>query len=663
MSVLQIGTHVIKLGSGICATPGGGSSNTGYDGVVQINSSGVIVNGHNNALLLIGANSPGLDGQGASGFWNSNPWGSVSQAAGAGQTGLGGPAFVTFGQWQSPTSTLTAMVMRITINTASFLGSNQFLLDPTGSASAPVWLKTTATATTTNGTVLTVASTSHWNPGVGTNLQGCMITDLTGGSTIPANTTVAVNNGTQLTCSQNVTVNNGDVLYATQLADPNSLFRPALIRAINYCRANKIYVHLNCHINGPQLTIGGVTQWISAFGQLQFIDDDTAQAYWISSSTSIVAWLATNFGSSSFNTTNGFNGGAAGTYNNPAIGGPSGFGDIIFEPFNEPFYGNQPQTLKTLAGGTPASNEACYLNGCYSSFIMNNGGGTNGIGVGIPSAYAVGGSTGAISANFTTGNANGCKMGGYQSILNGIRAMGATNIIVVGGDDYSSKQSTISSCYPTDGLGTPQVATGYHCYQSASTNYPNTGDPGSGTAACLVYPEHTIAGTGGIGFPVPVFASEFGNSTSNGGSGIGATQPDPYIVAMDSWFDSFVVHNETWQWSGPAPNGYAGTTFWCETIMGSTTTFTGSIDSSAVLHVTSISGTPIANGFMVISNGSSYGLGLYVISTLTGSGGVGTYQLSANPGGTLGSTSITGAFVVPLNGQGQTRYNYSNGHA
>jgi hypothetical protein len=739
-NVAVLGGNVLEVSGAVCtyAPP----PTTGYDGMLQINSSGLVTNGHGSQLLLIGGNFSGLDGQGASGFWNTNPWGSTSQASGAPQTGIGGPVFVEASHWQSPTSTLTAVIARITLNAASFLGVNQFLLDPAGTSSAPGWLKATATATTTNGTVLTVNSTTNWHTGI-------MITDLTGGSSIPAGTTVTVTNGTTLTCSGNVTVNSGDVLYATQLADPNGLFRPALLAAINFCRDNNVYLHLNCHINAPKLTIGGVTQWMCAFGQLQFIDDDTAQAYFISSSTSIIAWLATNFGTTAYNTANGFNGGAAGAYNRPGIGGSTGFGDIIIECFNEPYYANQqPQmVLKTLAGGTPASNEAVMLNGGYASFVTNNGANSNGLGIGIPIGYTVSTTSGALSAGFATGNANGCKMGSYQGILNGIRAMNATNIIVVSPDVYSSKISQASAFYAADSLSPPQVMIGYHCYQmayslagvaitgtagqfsctantiavgdqvliqgtlggtgsiagytnpttytvsatngtttftlqtpagaaitttvgtpsgltySAGRGYPNSGDPNPGTAAVLAYPQAVMQNTAGIGHVVPVIASEFGDYPPFLQSGVGSASNYVYLNNLHSFADTYGMHTEGWTLSGPAPSGYTGITKWTSCVMGTPTTLTGSI-SGTTLTVTAVTGTPLANGWMITSNGSSIGIGEYIVQQLSGiTGGTGTYKLSAAPG-TLGSDpTLTGAFVQPMAGLGQTRYNYSHGHA
>jgi len=627
----------------------------GYDGVIAVNSAGRLVNGTGAPIQLRGANFSGLEGSAASGYWDNNAWGDFSQVGGGIQTGRNGPDFPVYASWRPN-------FVRFLIHAGSFLGVNQFLLSPAGSASAPQWLTATVSSSVTSSTVIPVNSTTYWDNG---QQPGCMITDVTGGSTIPTGTKVSVASSTQLTATTAVTIPSGTTLYATYLADPTSIYRSTLATAIETARANKLYIEINCHINAPRLTIGGVTQWMCALGQLQFIDDDTAQAYWVNSSTSLVAWLATTFGSAEFNAANGFNGGAAGTQWSAAYGGYSGFGDIIFELFNEPYYGNQPQTLTALGGGSVASNEAAYLNGCYASFICNNGGEINTVGIGIPSSYAVGGTTGAVSADFASGSVNGCKMGGYQEILNGIRAQGATNVCLVAGDNYASKQSTIYKLFPADTLSPSQVGTNWHGYQSGTSDYPNTGDPGSGTAACLAYPQANIAGTGGIGFPIPLVYDEF---ASNGGCGTSQTQPNAFLAAMLAWVDTYGVHTAYFAWSSPAPNGTAGPDNWTACELGASFTFTATVSNGSgaagnILDVTAVTGSPFQIGTLItVDNSGNVLTGAYIASFGTGTGGTGTYFLNQS-NVQLGSTSMSAAQVLPLTGDGQTLYNWMYAHA
>jgi hypothetical protein len=149
--------------------------------------------------------------------------------------------------------------------------------------------------------------------------------------------------------------------YSPQAMDTVGNYKQILLEAIQGVRSINCYSLFAIGITAPQFTLGNVTNWVAATNQPPFLDYDSGYPFWCSNnaSTSLPAWLATNFGSQQFNSTNGFNGGAAGQYYNSAIGGPSGLNDFIFELFNEPYLTTQAFTFyKNNADGTMSANLA-----------------------------------------------------------------------------------------------------------------------------------------------------------------------------------------------------------------------------------------------------------------------------------------------------------------
>jgi hypothetical protein len=243
---------------------------------------------------------------------------------------------------------------------------------------------------------------------------------------------------------------------------------------------------------------------------------------------------------------------------------------------------------------------------------------------------------------------------GYQQALNGIRALGATNVLLVNGQSWSSDQSMISQIYPTDTLSPPQVGTGWHAY---STN-GSTMAGGSYAAATA-----NINGTGGIGHPIPVLVTEYGNY--NGGSGTAAPQPDVYMNNMQAWMDSMPVGSAggtSWEWPMPASYGAGGTQTQQETILGAPVKFTASISngsSAAGTTMTVTSGSGIEPGLVLTSGAADRTVVWGQISGTTG--GPGEYLVSISQ--KVASTSLTGQMWLPNNGQGMTHYNWMTTHA
>lgn len=493
---------------------------------------------------------------------------------------------------------------------------------------------------------------------------------------------------------------------ATFLADPNSDYKANVLQFILNSRAAGCYVVADAHLTSPQFTIGGVTHWLGACAEAPFADDDSCTPFWTSSNPAVgfVAWLATNLGTASFNSANGFNSGAAGAFHDSSFGGASGFGDIIFELFNEPYLSNQVFALTTLTGGVPpaTSQPSGALNPNATSgseFVMKNGGriqqwylnglptgwGGNG---GIPAGFTNGSGLtswldlGAVGANITSAQGTAyIKLVGYQTLLTGIRSLGASNIVCCNGNAFASGLSVAVSFLPTDAISPPQLAVGWHPYpfnansQSTSTSFPNTQDPGTANFATRVsFCTAIINNTAGIGFSLPVISTELATN-----SGTSNTQPDPYMTNFHTYLDSQPTGScgiTIWQENFPSPVGSStsdrgGTFLGDENIYAATISFTASIASSGSpnISVMTVTGTPsgsVLAGMVIKSVVSGLDFQSMIVSQLTGSAGLaGTYQVmnSKNSSMTYGSQTFTAAAITTWNGMSLTDFNWNVGHA
>jgi hypothetical protein len=578
-----------------------GTTNRGYSSAVTsqfvaVNSSGILVDGGGNPIMLRGSNLSGLNDQVIPDYSGQiDPWGNGNTPS--------DPNFVQIAAWKMN-------VVRVILNVQSFLGIHYQLL--TGSSNA----------------------TAAW----------------------------------------------GGTSYS---ADPNGNYQQYMLAAFRKARSANCYIIIDCHECAPQFTLGGITQYLPAIDQSPFMDAQTASVFWTDPTQSIIAWLATYFGSLAFNTANGFNGGAAGIYYDAAHGGVSGFQDFIFELFNEPYFGNQAFTLTTIAG--TFGNPAWKAHNGGSAYTTTNGGtppvapGASSLGVTTAGEHFVmlyGGQCNwfyqqgamnngrGIPAGFTVGSLSGAlnqpwQVYGYQQAVTGIRALGATNVILVNGSGFASSQSLLPYYMPVDSLSPPQIGTGWHAYESGSSTYPSTLDPGSGTSSCLQYSEDNAAGTGGLGYAVPVMITEIATT-----SGVSNTQPDPYISRMTALTDAQALgsfhyidfcNNNVAAYNSQGPLPYT------ENIYDAPVSITASI-SGTTLTVTVAGGT-ILPGMAITSGvilGAPYILP-YGSGGTTGTGGTGTYEID-NPQ-TVGLTSMNVNAVLPWNGQGETFYDWLVGHA
>lgn len=321
-------------------------------------------------------------------------------------------------------------------------------------------------------------------------------------------------------------------------AGTQAAYQAAIVTFIENARANGVYPILDLHWTAPNLTIGGVTHILAAEGQPPMTDSDVGLPFWTSSnpSTGLVAMVATDFGSAAFNTAHGFNGGAAGADYNASYGGSSGFADCIFELQNEPYadsYGG-PYT-PTSGSGTGA----LLLNGGTGSVFPNNT--QSGTNFNISSSWNV---------------------AGFQAMVTGIRALGADNVLLIGGPSYDQEMENRSTWWPTDTLSTPQLAQVWHPYPYSHASYPETGsaiypsigtDSGAGTSAAFQWAEATL--TAGI----PVLIDEDGGW---GGTTATNSPPEPHMQLMMSWSDTYGVGYLAWQWNGTQSSTESGVWFY-----------------------------------------------------------------------------------------------------
>lgn len=313
--------------------------------------------------------------------------------------------------------------------------------------------------------------------------------------------------------------NNAGVGNGTQ--DPFANYQAAVLAVITACRAVNIYPIFDLHWGAMQLTLGGVTRNASYQGQLAFMDT-SGFTFWCDAVSGLIPGIAAQFGSAAFNTANSINGGAAGASWNPSIGGASGFGDVAFELFNEPFMGNASETY-----GAGSADLALLNGGACNKYVTNGNG------------------------NITTP----VTLAGYQAIVTGIRAfVGCTNPIIINGNEYTSNLQNYLTWAPSDTAN--QIAYGWHTYCLAPWpntvnpfSFPNTGsDSGAGTSASFSHAQNIL----NAGSPVIITedGTDNGNNagtfevfTVNGGY-------DPHLDFMAAWAAPLNVGYLPWTFGG-----------------------------------------------------------------------------------------------------------------
>ena len=129
--------------------------------------------------------------------------------------------------------------------------------------------------------------------------------------------------------------------------DPFGNYKAAVATAIAGARSIGCYIIFDLHWCNPQITLGGVTHYLSPLGQSPFADNDTGYPFWCDGTNGLVAWLIANYGA-------------------------SGFKDMMFELYNEPYLNANGGTLSA------GSADLALINGGTGTEVINSSqGGTN----------------------------------------------------------------------------------------------------------------------------------------------------------------------------------------------------------------------------------------------------------------------------------------------
>ena len=275
---------------------------------------------------------------------------------------------------------------------------------------------------------------------------------------------------------------------AARNSDPQGNYRQTVYTAIAAAQAIGCYVIIDLHWSAPQVTLGGVTHYISASGQPEFMNSSTDITFWTS--------IANTFG----------------TQATPQPGITNS--GILFELFNEPYidFNQQASTAYSLMknGGT------------VSTFHGNING-------------------------WSVSPAGGVGVAGYQQALNAIRATGAHNVCIINGGSFAQQAKEYLQWFPTDTLSPPQLAAGWHPYPTGDYPYSDGdiyglvgGDPGSGTASFSQWFEAIISAG------IPVIITEDGGT---GGPTLSPANFEPHVAYMTAWADTHKASYVSWQWN------------------------------------------------------------------------------------------------------------------
>lgn len=195
--------------------------------------------------------------------------------------------------------------------------------------------------------------------------------------------------------------------------------------------------------------------------------------------------------------------------NNPAV---------LFELFNEPYL-HTPDASDGVFAATPNPNLEIKAGGLTASYYMT-------------------------LSSVLTGNqvkvSYSWQIAGYQAALDAVRATGATNVVIMGGQGYDNDETWWSSNPPSDPL--KQLAMAMHCYYSG-WGYDLTGSSRQFTAAQSIA---VLAGPG-----VPVVLTEVGDQIGSATTGAGAAGAFITKVAAVADAQGWSVMAWTWNpWGG-----------------------------------------------------------------------------------------------------------------
>jgi len=184
---------------------------------------------------------------------------------------------------------------------------------------------------------------------------------------------------------------------------------------------------------------------------------------------------------------------------------------VMFELFNEPYFDPTSQADGAFNDVTGA------LPNTVANQLVRNGGTAN---------YYFGLSSGTWGGSEKK-VAYSWQVAGYQTLINAVRATGATNVILCGGNRYSDDLTWWGQQAPTDAIG--QLAAAIHLYAGG---YPYNLATGSG-------PVDSMLAANVANYPVVVteFGDEVGSSNAS------------YTQKMTAWLDEHGYSVTAWAWN------------------------------------------------------------------------------------------------------------------
>jgi Cellulase (glycosyl hydrolase family 5) len=588
----------------------------GYDGVISVSASGVLVNGHNNAIMLRGGNAAGLQDQN---IVNGNLYSVESVWGNQGGSG-GGP------DWPFLASQKLNAI-RIPINAQSFQNTQSQTLVWGGSLGASSWAGTNIPGDPSGNYKNVVLQTIRMARAHGVypliELHECAPQFTFGASTqyltaIDQPMFIDGQNGYSLWTSSNPTLG-----LPAWLA---TMFGSAAFNAANGFNGGAAGTYYNAAYGG-------------ASGLNDIIFELFNEPYF------------SNIGEVVLTT-------AAGTFGNPAWKAHNGGSNYTVTD------GSTPPT--TPGSSWTAGAEFVMLFGGHASVFFQQG------------TYLSGPPALGIASNFNDGSrANSLAMSwpvaGYQQIVTAIRGLGFTNVIGVNGSGFSSALKTLPYYLPVDTLSTPQLVVDNHAYPNCSkpaasgcqpatldstSIFTTWGQINAGTLTALPNPMPVLVtetgdegGTGFTEYYIPLMTGNV-DAATKGGVGIFPWHLiDQFAVGHANAVWQMNICNTNYTFTGTISNGSGG----AGTILTVTGALTGTINPGDVL-TSGLSNNTVDNGTYI---------DVYGANGTTGTGGLGTYAVVNAIGGNMSYTSrsFTACPVIEWSGQGQAFYDWARTHA
>lgn len=260
------------------------------------------------------------------------------------------------------------------------------------------------------------------------------------------------------------------------LADPLNSYRGLVKATVDELTAAGMAVILDLHKNAPKATISGsVVQLLSnTSGQSEFSDADNSLAFWTS---------------------------VASDYQN--------YPNVIFDLFNEPHIDHflspatfAPNPGTTLPAGTNQETQWVWA-------VLRDGG----------TGQAIYGDNEYLTQNY--------QAVGMQAMLNAVRAVGATNVVMAAGISWAQDTSLWTEYCPIDPL--KQLACSWHAYPSAG----NPAAPG--------FPNNFVWAATILAAGYPIIIGETGDTLA---------APSQWLTTtLLPWADANEVSVMAWSWN------------------------------------------------------------------------------------------------------------------